>query len=208
MPRNARLRLAQNVGEVGDRQFGFGQQRQDAQARFLARGFQRGVQVLESDAGFQPCAAYKDIFISGQASDRDDMTKRRRTLRTPQNRATDYLMTDDTGIRPGEQVAIALPEKFDAGTLLHRPHPNAVGAARRLPEKQPRIRRGLHHRGRPALRRRAEGRRDLDRIFSFSTGWIRRAAISCCRRRATTMPSAAHLRCARRCGQIRSPPVS
>ena len=31
--RDARLRLAQDLGEVGDRQFGLGQQRQDAQAR-------------------------------------------------------------------------------------------------------------------------------------------------------------------------------
>ena len=36
MARDARLRLAQDVGEVGDGQFGLGQQRQDAQARFLA----------------------------------------------------------------------------------------------------------------------------------------------------------------------------
>ncbi len=40
--RDARLRLAEDGGEVLHRQLGLGQQRQDAQARALARGFQRG----------------------------------------------------------------------------------------------------------------------------------------------------------------------
>ena len=44
MTRDARLRLAQDLGEIGDGQFGFGEQRQDAQARALARGAQHRVQ--------------------------------------------------------------------------------------------------------------------------------------------------------------------
>jgi hypothetical protein len=44
MPRDARLRLAQDFREIGDGQLGFGEQRQDAQARALARGAQHRVQ--------------------------------------------------------------------------------------------------------------------------------------------------------------------
>ena len=51
MARNARLRLAQDVGEVGDGQLGFGQQRQHAQARLLAGRLQRGVEGLETEPG-------------------------------------------------------------------------------------------------------------------------------------------------------------
>ena len=47
MPRDARLRLAQDLGEVGDREVGLGEQRQDAQARALAGGAQGGVQGVE-----------------------------------------------------------------------------------------------------------------------------------------------------------------
>ena len=51
MARQARLRLAQNFGEVGDRQLGLGEQRQDAQARGFACGLERcgqrgGAQLL------------------------------------------------------------------------------------------------------------------------------------------------------------------
>src|SRR5439155_26718809 len=38
MARDARLRLAQDLGEVGDRKVGFGEQRENAQARAFARG--------------------------------------------------------------------------------------------------------------------------------------------------------------------------
>ena len=48
MPRQPRLRLAQDFGEVGHRQFGLGQQRQDAQPRRLAGGFERGGQAGEA----------------------------------------------------------------------------------------------------------------------------------------------------------------
>ena len=47
--RDARLRLAQNVGEVGDGQFGLGQQRQNAQPRVLAGGFQGRVEGVEAE---------------------------------------------------------------------------------------------------------------------------------------------------------------
>ncbi len=49
MARDARLRLAQDVGEVGDRQFGFGEQRQHAQARLLARGLEGRVEGIETE---------------------------------------------------------------------------------------------------------------------------------------------------------------
>ena len=48
MPRQSGLRLAQNLGQVGDRQLGFGKERQNAQPRCLARGFQTGGQPAES----------------------------------------------------------------------------------------------------------------------------------------------------------------
>ena len=51
MARDARLRLAQDVGQVGDGQLGFRQQRQHAQARFLARGLEGGVEGIETKLG-------------------------------------------------------------------------------------------------------------------------------------------------------------
>ncbi len=47
MPRDARLRLAQDLGEVGDGQFGLGEQREDAQARALTGGPQGRMQGVE-----------------------------------------------------------------------------------------------------------------------------------------------------------------
>ena len=47
MARDARLRLPQDLGQVGDRQFGLGEQRQHAQARVLAGRFERGVESVE-----------------------------------------------------------------------------------------------------------------------------------------------------------------
>ena len=49
MARDARLRLAQDVGEVGNGQFGLGQQRQDAQARLLTRRLEGGVEGVEAE---------------------------------------------------------------------------------------------------------------------------------------------------------------
>ena len=51
MARDARLRLPQNLGEVGHRQFGLGQQHQDAQARFLAGRLEGGVEGVELQVG-------------------------------------------------------------------------------------------------------------------------------------------------------------
>ena len=65
----------QDVGEIGDGQFGLGQQRQDAQARLLARGLERGVESIETElaavagimglirAPMGQFPPYKDIFI-------------------------------------------------------------------------------------------------------------------------------------------------
>ena len=47
MTRDARLRLAQDLREVRDREIGLGKQRQDAQARALAGRAQRAVQGVE-----------------------------------------------------------------------------------------------------------------------------------------------------------------
>ena len=49
MARNARLRLAQDVGEVGDGQLGLGQQRQHAQPRLLAGRLEGGVEGIEAE---------------------------------------------------------------------------------------------------------------------------------------------------------------
>ena len=51
MPRDARLRLAQDVGEVGDRQLGLGQQRHDAQPRLLAGRLEGAVEGGERQLG-------------------------------------------------------------------------------------------------------------------------------------------------------------
>ena len=67
MARDARLRLAQDVGEVGDGQLGLGQQRQHAQARLLARRLEGRIEGIETEPvlgrhmGHFPL--YKDIFI-------------------------------------------------------------------------------------------------------------------------------------------------
>ena len=76
MPGQPRLRLAQDVGEVGDGQFGLRKQRQDAQAGRFAGGFERSGQRGEAQLLISHRAipgairvsayrmAYKDIFIS------------------------------------------------------------------------------------------------------------------------------------------------
>ncbi len=47
--RDARLRLAQDLGQVRDGQFGLEQQSQDAQPRLLAGGLEGAVEVVEAD---------------------------------------------------------------------------------------------------------------------------------------------------------------
>ncbi len=47
MTRNARLRLAQDFCEVGDSEFGFGEQGKDAQARAFARGLEQRIECVE-----------------------------------------------------------------------------------------------------------------------------------------------------------------
>ncbi len=49
MPRQPRLRLAQDLGEVGDRQLGLGDQRQDAQPRGFAGRLEHGGQGWEGE---------------------------------------------------------------------------------------------------------------------------------------------------------------
>ena len=49
MARDARLRLAQDVGQVGDGQFGLGQQRQHAQPRLLAGRLEGRVEGVETE---------------------------------------------------------------------------------------------------------------------------------------------------------------
>jgi hypothetical protein len=54
MAGNARLRLAQNIGEIGDRQLGLGQERQDTQAGRFAGGLQGTVERHERQQGDLP----------------------------------------------------------------------------------------------------------------------------------------------------------
>ena len=67
MPRQPRLRLAQDLGEVGDRELGFGDQRQDAQSRGFASCLEHGGQGWEGEElgvhGKAASIRYKDIFI-------------------------------------------------------------------------------------------------------------------------------------------------
>ena len=64
---DARLRLAQDLGQVGDREFGFGKQRQHAQPGPLARGPQGEMNGAERQLGrighVGLIPSHKDIFI-------------------------------------------------------------------------------------------------------------------------------------------------
>ena len=53
MARNPRLRLAQNVGEVGDGQLRLAQERQDPQAGGFGGCLQRPVQLRERQMGWR-----------------------------------------------------------------------------------------------------------------------------------------------------------
>ena len=68
MARDARLRLLQNVGEIGDGQFGLGQQRKDAQARVLARRLQRRVECIESEPRVSHIRHIKISLYGGKQS--------------------------------------------------------------------------------------------------------------------------------------------
>jgi hypothetical protein len=52
MPGNARLRLAQNVCEIGDREFALNQQRKDSQARFFSRRAQNAQRQIQRWGSF------------------------------------------------------------------------------------------------------------------------------------------------------------
>ena len=60
MARDARLRLAQDVGEVGNGQLGLRQQRQHAQPRLLAGRLEGGVEGIETELG---AAAHRSLTI-------------------------------------------------------------------------------------------------------------------------------------------------
>ena len=169
MARDARLRLAQNVGEVGDGELGLGQQRQHAQARLLAGRLERGVEGIETEAAVRgSCAVSSDLTAGPWAGSHHIKislyveTAARKPPRVAMRGFnagwfTGYaraslgapMTTKDFGIREGEK-AVELPAKPDAGALFHRPHPHALEGAQGLPQERPRIRGGLHHRGRPA----------------------------------------------------------
>jgi hypothetical protein len=57
-----RLRLAQDFGEVGDGQFGLGEESQDAQARALPGRFEGGVKRIEGQVGRW---SHRGIFPNG-----------------------------------------------------------------------------------------------------------------------------------------------
>ena len=67
MPRDARLRLAENLREVGHRQLGLGQQNQHAQPRVLARRLEGGVEGIEGKTrrprSWEVVPPHKDIFM-------------------------------------------------------------------------------------------------------------------------------------------------
>src|SRR5690348_15039578 len=49
--RNAWLRLAQDVGQIRNSQFGFDEERENAQPRLLTGSLQRGIEIIEPEAG-------------------------------------------------------------------------------------------------------------------------------------------------------------
>ena len=66
MPADARLALAEDLGQILDIQFAAGQQRQDAQTRRLPGGPQSGQRVGEVDPGGRLWVRqhrHKDMFI-------------------------------------------------------------------------------------------------------------------------------------------------
>ncbi len=196
MTRQPRLRLAQNVGEVGDGQLGLRKQRQDAQAGRFACGFERSGQRGEAQLLIRHCAlpaairvsayatAYKDIFISlsqmGQVpiaiwdfarvgppdrGDPGDLPERMplcgyggngRTQRSGAKRGVVRRSVRASRRRSRGRAAEGLRRL----ALLYRAHPHAMEAARGLPEKSARVRRGLHRRARSALGRGTDRPRD------------------------------------------------
>ncbi len=73
MPRDARLRLAQDLGEIGYRQLGFREQCEDPQAGRLARGLQGAVERIEREqVGWRMGRRGHDLALkSGQRSHSD-----------------------------------------------------------------------------------------------------------------------------------------
>ena len=65
MARDARLRLAQDFGQVGDGEFGLGQQREDAQARGFRGRAQSGVDEFE----WQPADHCRSVPAAAPLSD-------------------------------------------------------------------------------------------------------------------------------------------
>ena len=89
-------------------------------------------------------------------------------------------------VRDGE-IAVALPDRFDASLYFIGRIRTPWKAPEGLPEERPRgarDRRGLHHRARSALGAGAAGHRDAARTWSCSTGWTGRGATSWSRCRA------------------------
>jgi AcrR family transcriptional regulator len=60
---DARLRLAQDVGEIGNGQFGLVQEGQDPQARFLSGRLQRRVESIETEPVVAAHEAARDAFM-------------------------------------------------------------------------------------------------------------------------------------------------
>src|SRR5262249_8418822 len=143
MAGNARLRLAQDGGEIGDGEFRLPQQRQDAQPSGLGRGLERPVERLERQVGrrrhrcgpgshFVRCrrcqAGIKTYLytlkqqLQGQVDNRchppslPDSSRPAILMGNAPLRSTgeDHPMNDNAfGIRDGE-IAVELPAKFDA----------------------------------------------------------------------------------------------
>ncbi len=111
---------------------------------------------------------------------------------------------DPGGLREGE-IAVELPEQFDASLYFIGRIRTPWKRREECPKNPRETGRGVHHRARSALGRRAAAASTASATSSCCIGWTGRGATSCCRRRTIIPSVAARLRSARRCGPIRSP---
>jgi tRNA-Thr(GGU) m(6)t(6)A37 methyltransferase TsaA len=112
MTRYAWLRLAQDFGQLRHGQFRLVEQNEDAQARLLAGRLEGGAQIRET---------YRHIVHRGTLPIRMGKSiteiNRHKDIFMQENKKEDRMRDDPYGVREGE-VAVALPDHFDAGVYF------------------------------------------------------------------------------------------
>jgi tRNA-Thr(GGU) m(6)t(6)A37 methyltransferase TsaA len=127
MPGDPRLRLAENVRQIGHGQFARAQESQHAQTGLFA-GRAQSVEGVGRTKAARRRSRHKDMFISAEPISQAVRSEKRTIVRDRSQRATSVwrgrgnsrarmtgtAMTSDFGVRDGE-TAIDLPKEFDAG---------------------------------------------------------------------------------------------